>query len=64
MPEPSSPDALTRVDDIPNDSAPIRRASNTPVHPMADNDITPREHSFVKTTFSKRTLIFIYNHLN
>jgi serine/threonine protein kinase len=25
-----------------------------PIQPMADNNISPREHSFVKTTFSKR----------
>ena len=30
-----------------------RRTSHSSVHPM-DNDISPREHSFVKTTFSKR----------
>lgn len=53
MPEPSSPEALARVDDISSSSPTAPRASNASVHPMADNDIAPREHSFVKTTFSK-----------
>jgi hypothetical protein len=53
MPSSSPPDASTRIDDMPTSSP--RDLSNTSVHPMADNDIAPREHSFVKTTFSKRT---------
>jgi len=30
-----------------------RRTSHSSIRPL-DNDISPREHSFVKTTFSKR----------
>ncbi|TFK39801.1 hypothetical protein BDQ12DRAFT_511749 [Crucibulum laeve] len=30
-----------------------RRTSNASIRPLGDNDISPREHSFVKTTFSK-----------
>ncbi|KAJ2918695.1 hypothetical protein MD484_g1782, partial [Candolleomyces efflorescens] len=30
-----------------------RRSSTTSVRPLPENDISPREHSFVKTTFSK-----------
>lgn len=60
MPEPSSPEALARVDDISSSSPTAPRASNASVHPMADNDIAPREHSFVKTTFSKRKQTLSY----
>jgi len=35
-----------------------------PIRPLADNDISPREHSFVKTTFSKRSLFLEYTHFN
>ena len=33
-----------------------RRPSHSSVYPPLDNDISPREHSFVKTTFGKRKL--------
>lgn len=33
--------------------SPPRRHSNSSARPLADNDISPREHTFVKTTFSK-----------
>jgi hypothetical protein len=56
MPESSPSKASTRADDMPSSSPPGHRASNTTIHPMADNEIAPREHSFVKTTFSKRAL--------
>ncbi|KAK0488943.1 STE/STE11/cdc15 protein kinase [Armillaria novae-zelandiae] len=43
--------------DHPHDDAvsgsPPRRHSNSSARPLADNDISPREHTFVKTTFSK-----------
>jgi hypothetical protein len=35
-----------------------RRTSHSSVRPL-DNDISPREHSFVKTTFSKRKFDFV-----
>lgn len=35
-----------------------RRTSTSSVRPIPENDIGPREHSFVKTTFSKRTYHF------
>jgi hypothetical protein len=33
---------------------PGRRPSNLSMRPPPDNDIAPRDHNFVKTTFSKR----------
>ena len=35
-----------------------RRASHSSIPPL-DNDISPREHSFVKTTFGKRKFDFV-----
>ena len=35
-----------------------RRTSHSSVPPL-DNDISPREHSFVKTTFGKRKFDFV-----
>lgn len=54
---PESPTAETtpRTDDFVSGSPPNqRRLSNASQRPPVDNDIAPREHSFVKTTFSKR----------
>lgn len=46
-----------RSDDIVSGSPPNRRLSNNSIHPpltpLNDSEISPREHSFVKTTFSK-----------
>ncbi|KII87368.1 hypothetical protein PLICRDRAFT_177128 [Plicaturopsis crispa FD-325 SS-3] len=58
MPESSSPDQLPRLDDFVSGSPGkvARRVSNGPSSPrgIPDSDaISPREHSFVKTTFSK-----------
>ncbi|RDB20820.1 hypothetical protein Hypma_012023 [Hypsizygus marmoreus] len=45
--------AFTRVEDNVY-AAPLgKRTSDASILPLADNDISPREHSFVKTTFSK-----------
>ncbi|KAF8058180.1 protein kinase [Lyophyllum atratum] len=35
-------------------------APNVPMHPEADNDISPREHSFEKTTFNRCSLFLEY----
>ncbi|KAK0467032.1 STE/STE11/cdc15 protein kinase [Desarmillaria tabescens] len=47
----------TPLGEYPHDDAisgsPPRRHSNSSARPLADNDISPREHTFVKTTFSK-----------
>ena len=45
-------------DDVMVGTPPGRRFSNSSTRPPPDNDISPREHSFVKTTFSKRRCIF------
>jgi hypothetical protein len=47
------PDSPVATDDHVSGSPPGRRVSLS-TRPM-DQDISPRDHSFVKTTFSKRT---------
>ncbi|KAL0065795.1 Protein kinase of the Mitotic Exit Network [Marasmius tenuissimus] len=47
------PDSDHRADDLVSGSPPRRRISNTSMRPSMDSEISPREHSFVKTTFSK-----------
>lgn len=61
------PDTPT-VDEHATDETPLhspprspRRRSNSSARPLADNDISPREHTFVKTTFSKRTCPILYS---
>ncbi|GLB41928.1 putative STE STE11 cdc15 protein kinase [Lyophyllum shimeji] len=49
MPETPTPEGPTRMDD----KAKAHRPPEVSILPLADNDISPREHSFVKTTFSK-----------
>jgi serine/threonine protein kinase len=51
MPE-STPEH-PRPEDLISGSPPGRRMSNASMRPSVDNEISPREHSFVKTTFSK-----------
>ncbi|KAG5654371.1 hypothetical protein H0H81_003829 [Sphagnurus paluster] len=53
MPESSTSDAGSRADEKIKTSALHRRISEASIRPLADNDISPRAHSFVKTTFSK-----------
>ncbi|KAG7093683.1 hypothetical protein E1B28_007341 [Marasmius oreades] len=47
------PDHEHRVDEHISGSPPGRRISNASARPSLDSEISPREHSFVKTTFSK-----------
>ncbi|KAF9266954.1 hypothetical protein L218DRAFT_996486 [Marasmius fiardii PR-910] len=47
------PDHEHRPEDHVSGSPPRRRISNTSMRPSLDSEISPREHSFVKTTFSK-----------
>ena len=53
MPDSSPISASPKNKDVRNMSPAGRLASHSSVRPL-DNDISPREHSFVKTTFSKR----------
>lgn len=55
---PDSPSS-THAIDIPT-SPDGRRISDASVQPLADNDISPREHSFIKTSFSKRIFILSF----
>ncbi|TFK53421.1 hypothetical protein OE88DRAFT_1655548 [Heliocybe sulcata] len=55
-PSPTSGDFFSSPDDFMSGSPPKRTMSNTPSTPISQYDsdsIGPREHSFVKTTFSK-----------
>lgn len=48
----ATPDNRSRSDEVAPSSPPRRRLSNDP------DPISPREHSFVKTTFGKRKFTF------
>ncbi|KAE9397077.1 hypothetical protein BT96DRAFT_996156 [Gymnopus androsaceus JB14] len=50
---PDSTPEHPRPEDLVSGSPPGRRMSNASMRPSVDNEISPREHSFVKTTFSK-----------
>ncbi|KAF5383862.1 hypothetical protein D9615_003632 [Tricholomella constricta] len=53
MPESPTAETFARGEDKSKASSPGHRTSEVSIRPLADNDISPREHSFVKTTFSK-----------
>ncbi|KAL0575977.1 Protein kinase of the Mitotic Exit Network, partial [Marasmius crinis-equi] len=54
LPQVEMPDSEHRTDDLSSSPpAPGRRISSTSMRPSLDSEISPREHSFVKTTFSK-----------
>lgn len=58
MPEsPASEGFSYHGDDLATASPPAHHAHA--LQSMADNNISPREHSFVKTTFSKRTYFLL-----
>ncbi len=66
MPDPSVPDNALRSKETSTTQLPLERhlSTSTP-HPLSESDISPREHSFVKTTFSKRvSSIFNFRYLN
>ncbi|KAF8074848.1 STE/STE11/cdc15 protein kinase [Lyophyllum atratum] len=46
-------ESSARVDEQGKSSPFGHPTPEVPIRPLADNDISPREHSFVKTTFSK-----------
>ncbi|KAG5641912.1 hypothetical protein DXG03_003979 [Asterophora parasitica] len=52
MPESLTAETSTRGHEK-GKASPLGRTSELPIRPLADNDMSPREHSFVKTTFSK-----------
>lgn len=57
MPESPTTDLTPRVEEFVSGSPPRTPTVQRP----GDNDISPREHAFVKTTFSKRK--YFYSHL-
>ena len=66
VPDPSVLDNALRSKETSATQLPRERhlSTSTP-HPLSESDISPREHSFVKTTFSKRgSSTFNFRYLN